>query len=235
VHEAAHTSLDATHASAPAWLSSQTADGTFISTYARDNPNREDIAESFLPYLAVRYRSDRISQSIADTIWQTIPNRIAYFDNQSFNMFPAPKLNVSITPHPNPIQSQTKLITYTIVLQNSGNLTATQVMITNTIPAATNYVNGSASHGGGIAFPGQAVISGTLVLGTRVLTWPKTSLSPGATLARSFQVAVTTPITSGDELVNTLSVASAEGIRIEGLPIMAIVEPKLVYLPVILR
>ena len=88
VHESSHTSLDAAHASAAGWLAAQSADGEFISTYARDNPTREDIAESFLPYLAVRYRSERISQSLADTILQTIPNRIDYFDAQSFDMFP---------------------------------------------------------------------------------------------------------------------------------------------------
>ena len=88
VHEAAHTSLDAVHAAAPDWLAAQTADGEFISTYARDNRNREDIAESFLPYLAVRYRSDRISSSLRDTILQTIPNRLAYFDRQSFDIHP---------------------------------------------------------------------------------------------------------------------------------------------------
>ncbi len=88
VHEAAHTSLDAAHASAPAWLAAQSADPTFISTYARDFPSREDIAESFLPYLAIRYRADRISQSLANTILLTIPNRIAYFDDQSFDVYP---------------------------------------------------------------------------------------------------------------------------------------------------
>ena len=88
VHEAAHTSLDATHASAPGWLAAQSADPTFISTYARDFPGREDIAESFLPYLAIRYRLERISPSLANTIVQTMPNRIAYFDNQSFDMHP---------------------------------------------------------------------------------------------------------------------------------------------------
>ena len=88
VHEAAHTSLDATHASAPGWLAAQSADPTFISTYARDFPGREDIAESFLPYLAIRYRLERISPSLANTIMQTMPNRIAYFDNQSFDMHP---------------------------------------------------------------------------------------------------------------------------------------------------
>ncbi len=88
VHEAAHTSLDAAHAAAPGWLAAQAADGRFISTYARDHPNREDIAESFLPYLAARYRSDRILSSLADTILRTIPNRVAYFDRQRFDVFP---------------------------------------------------------------------------------------------------------------------------------------------------
>jgi len=88
MHEASHTSLDSYHASASGWLAAQTKDNEFISTYARDNPNREDIAESFLTYFAIRYRSDRISQELYDTIVQTIPNRIAYFDNQEFNMYP---------------------------------------------------------------------------------------------------------------------------------------------------
>ena len=88
VHEAAHTSLDAAHASAPAWLAAQSADGMFITTYARDFPIREDIAESFLLYLAIRYRSGRISPSLETTILQTMPNRIAYFDNQSLDIHP---------------------------------------------------------------------------------------------------------------------------------------------------
>ena len=88
VHEAAHTSLDPAHASAPGWLAAQSADGTFISNYARDNPTREDIAESFLPYLAIRYRSDRISSVLAGVITRTIPNRIDYFDSQSLDMYP---------------------------------------------------------------------------------------------------------------------------------------------------
>ena len=88
VHEAAHTSLDAAHASAPGWLAAQAADARFISTYARDFPSREDIAETFVPYLAVRYRSDRISQSLRNTILAAIPNRIEYLDSQSFDMHP---------------------------------------------------------------------------------------------------------------------------------------------------
>lgn len=88
VHEAAHTSLDAHHASAPGWLAAQAADPTFISDYARDHPAREDIAESFVPYLAIRYRADRIPGSLKATIEATIPNRIAYFDGLGLDMHP---------------------------------------------------------------------------------------------------------------------------------------------------
>lgn len=88
VHEASHTSLDGAHAAAPGWLAAQQADGTFISTYARDFPDREDIAESFLPYLAVRYRADRITPDLHDTILSTIPSRLTYFDLQGFTMAP---------------------------------------------------------------------------------------------------------------------------------------------------
>lgn len=100
VHEAAHTSLDATHASASGWLAAQSADGNFISTYARDFPDREDVAESFLPYLAVRYRSDRILPSVAATISQTIPNRIAYFNAQALDLYPLVSFSLYL-PHIN--------------------------------------------------------------------------------------------------------------------------------------
>jgi hypothetical protein len=88
VHEAAHTSIDPLHANAAAWLDAQSADPDFISTYAESNPGREDIAESFLPYLAVRYRPERITQDLADTIQQTIPHRIDYFDAMDFDAYP---------------------------------------------------------------------------------------------------------------------------------------------------
>ena len=80
IHESGHTSLDPEHVRAPGWLAAQTADGGFISTYARDNPIREDLAESVLPWLAVRYRLDRISSADEHKILNAIPNRLAYFD-----------------------------------------------------------------------------------------------------------------------------------------------------------
>jgi hypothetical protein len=88
VHEATHTSLDPAHASTALWQMAQAADGDFISTYARDNPTREDVAESFLPYLAARYRRSRIPGLLATTIDNTIPHRMRYFDQQAFNLSP---------------------------------------------------------------------------------------------------------------------------------------------------
>jgi hypothetical protein len=98
VHEASHTSLDADHAESEGWIAAQNADPDFISTYARDNPKREDIAETFLVWLAVRHRPNRISDKLKQTIEATNPNRLVYFDEQDFDFFPilipekAPKL-----------------------------------------------------------------------------------------------------------------------------------------------
>ena len=88
VHEGVHTSLDSAHANAPGWLAAQAADPTSISTYARDYPNREDLAESFSAWLAVRHRRDRITEGMADTITSAIPNRLAYFDSLDLNLCP---------------------------------------------------------------------------------------------------------------------------------------------------
>lgn len=98
VHEAAHTSLDASHALATDWQRAQSDDVAFISDYAAANPTTEDIAESFLTWLAVRYRADRITPQMHDAIVNTIPNRLAYFDRQGFDMFPVAQ--VATVPEP---------------------------------------------------------------------------------------------------------------------------------------
>jgi len=87
-HEAAHTALDGRHARATGWRAAQFLDPTFISTYARSRPVREDIAESFLPYLAVRYRRTRIDPLVARKIVTAIPARMTYFNRQHFDLRP---------------------------------------------------------------------------------------------------------------------------------------------------
>ncbi len=88
VHEASHTSLDRPHAREEKWIEAQEADGMYISTYARDNRYREDIAETYLLYLAHKCRPERISAGLNDTIVSTVPNRIKYFDSLGFDPFP---------------------------------------------------------------------------------------------------------------------------------------------------
>ncbi len=73
-------SLDNGVLSDPEWKAAQTADGAYISTYAKSRPSQEDVAESFLAYFAARYVPSRISRSWETKIFRTIPNRIAYFD-----------------------------------------------------------------------------------------------------------------------------------------------------------
>ena len=88
IHEGAHVSLDGAHASSPGWRAAQTKDGVSISAYARDYPDREDIAESILPYFALRYLPDRLTDSDRAAILAAIPNRLIYFDEQGFDMSP---------------------------------------------------------------------------------------------------------------------------------------------------
>lgn len=86
IHEAAHTSLDAYHYPArltdgAAWLEAVRKDeGCYISTYARDNPLREDIAELFPLYVAVRYFPERISADTRDKVLSCALHRVLYFD-----------------------------------------------------------------------------------------------------------------------------------------------------------
>lgn len=79
-HEACHTSLDSRLAQTADWLNAQSSDGEFISTYARDNPIREDVAESCLMHFALRHRDERISESVKATVNTTILNRLAVLD-----------------------------------------------------------------------------------------------------------------------------------------------------------
>lgn len=90
-HEATHTSFDADHADSPGWLAAQDDDPTFISTYARDNPTREDVAESLLPWYALRHTSALFPFQV-QAITAAIPNRLSYFDQLEFplNVPPAP-------------------------------------------------------------------------------------------------------------------------------------------------
>lgn len=86
-HESAHTSLDCLYKYTDGWSAAQQADGVFISQHAHDKPIAEDMAESFLAYLAL-FRCDRVGEATCTTIMNTIPNRIAFFERLNLNLEP---------------------------------------------------------------------------------------------------------------------------------------------------
>lgn len=86
--EGTYASLNDDHLPTLGWQEAQRADRTSISEYARDNQDTHDVAESFLAWFAVRHRPDRLTASELLAILDTIPNRLAYFDAQNFDVFP---------------------------------------------------------------------------------------------------------------------------------------------------
>ena len=88
MHEGVHASLEDAHQETRGWREAQRDDGAFISEYARDHPQREDFAESFGPWFALRYFPDRLTVEERWAIATTMPNRLAYFDEQGFDMSP---------------------------------------------------------------------------------------------------------------------------------------------------
>jgi len=88
VHEGAHTSLDSYFKDDPDWLYAQQADGTFISEYARDHPNREDIAETFLLYLSYRYRPESLTDEQQEFLVASMSHLTAHFAPPHLDLWP---------------------------------------------------------------------------------------------------------------------------------------------------
>lgn len=88
VPAAVRATIQATHGGAAAWLEAQALDNRFISQIAQDDPETEDVAQSFLPYFTVVHRSDRVTAFLAATIVNAIPARLGYLEDQAFDMHP---------------------------------------------------------------------------------------------------------------------------------------------------
>jgi hypothetical protein len=77
-HEAVHASWDEVHRLAPEWQAAQAADGGFLSDYAAESPDREDLAETALFAYALLHYPDRMPPVDTEDIRRAVPNRIAY-------------------------------------------------------------------------------------------------------------------------------------------------------------
>ena len=88
MHEATHTSLDPNHLHTHRYQNAQKSDNNFVSPYALENPDREDLAESFAPWFITRYRKDQISEELYERITTMIPNRLKYLDSLNLDISP---------------------------------------------------------------------------------------------------------------------------------------------------
>lgn len=87
IHEAGHAVLQHLE-NDPTYDDFRSKDPTYISTYALENPRREDVAETIGLYLALRHKPIRLTQEQRTSIAQTIPNRIEFFDQQGYRVHP---------------------------------------------------------------------------------------------------------------------------------------------------
>jgi uncharacterized repeat protein (TIGR01451 family) len=108
-----------------------------------------------------------------------------------------------------------QVITYNIVLRNSGTSTATNTTLFDAIPLSTTYV------------PGSAWASSGVVTYTGGISWTG-SVAPGAPVVITFRVTAN----QGVLITNTATVTDTYGITTS---LTAWVNAKRIYLPVVLR
>jgi len=120
----------------------------------------------------------------------------------------APSLNLAKTDGPDPIEPQQEL-TYTISYSNTGESTATDVIVTDVVPADTTFVSAN-----------PAPTSAPAVGGTGTVTWNVGSVPPGGSGTLTLVVEVDAGLSSGDAIVNaTYSIDSNENAATPGNPV----------------
>ena len=102
LHECAHTSLDwdwGGTVERAKWAAQVARDPGFISMYAADNPKSEDVAETFVPYLAWKLgAASGYTAAQLEAISQQIPNRLNYLDSLALDLAPLIAAEPSTTP-----------------------------------------------------------------------------------------------------------------------------------------
>lgn len=89
IHEAGHTlHCQSGRNDDPEWVAAQSEDGIFVTAFARDNPRVEDFAEVAWAWFVARCVPDRVHSAIVRAIKESIPNRLAYFDEMGLDMSP---------------------------------------------------------------------------------------------------------------------------------------------------
>jgi len=79
VHESGNACLNH-HQKMNGWQDAVKADKEYISEYAKEKPDSEDVAESLVSWVALRCHQSRQEVKNVDMIKNRIPNRLEYFD-----------------------------------------------------------------------------------------------------------------------------------------------------------
>jgi len=89
IHELAHILKDLTGEVSPSkWLKAKNLDNKkYCTKYSKKN-NEEDFAESMVCWIAVRHLSNKLKPGVNKKLNEFIPNRLKFFDEMNFNMYP---------------------------------------------------------------------------------------------------------------------------------------------------
>ena len=79
-HESVHATLDHPLRDSQEWKGVQLADGAFITEYAKDNPETEDMAESALFAWAMIMHPGRLPDSVEASVREIMLYRLTYFE-----------------------------------------------------------------------------------------------------------------------------------------------------------
>jgi len=145
-----------------------------------------------------------------DLLNEVVVQAVAYITER-------PELQIAKSASPDPVARDSEL-EYTIGVVNLGQQ-ATSLVITDVIPANTQYVMGSATANGQL-------------IGNQV-RWEIPVLKPGESRTIAFRVKVG----SGSEVVNEqYAVTCAEGVTAVGAPVITrLTKGNVIYLPIVMR
>ena len=121
------------------------------------------------------------------------------------------------------VPSMNDTIQYTIVVSNTGDTAASNVMVTDTLDANVNFVSGSLSSIGGTG--GPASESGG------VISWSG-SLNSNSNLTVTFQVTVADSLPLGQILTNTAEITGAGSLLLPSAT-TEVVAPLIMYMPIV--
>jgi uncharacterized repeat protein (TIGR01451 family)/fimbrial isopeptide formation D2 family protein len=138
---------------------------------------------------------------LTNTAWVTSTEGVTDTDTVTTPVTSAPVLNLvkfSTDANGAPLRPGDR-ITYTLVVSNTGNETATLVTVSDTVPAHTTYVPGSIAGGDSRDDSGLPV-----------LVWTINALTPNVPVYLTFAVTVNLPLTDGLPIVNTGAVTCTQ-------------------------